>query len=309
VSVTLVCGGSGFIGRWVCEAVRSQPETELVGVGLGPKPDGFEDRWLEVDLLDGGRKVSHELREIAPATVVNCTGSIHGSALELMRLNALVTARLLEIFERPAAPVRFVQIGSAAEYGPGPAGTPVVETAAPHPVGPYGIAKLAATLLVVAAAKAGAIDGVVLRVFNAVGPSMPPNTLVGATLKALWTAQSSRAQTIELGPLDAVRDFVDVRDVAAATAAACTAPDLTGQIVNIGSGTGHSARELVEAMALRFGFHGRIEERGLGSLRSAEALWQVADVSLAARVLGWRAERDLDASVDLIVREANGGLR
>jgi len=307
MAVALVCGASGFIGRWVCEAVRRQSGTKLIGLGLGSKPAGFEERWLDLDLLHDDRRVTHELRELGPATVVNCTGATHGSALELIRSNALATARLLEIFEHPEAPVRFVQIGSAAEYGPGPAGTPVAETTAPHPIGAYGIAKLAATQLVAAAVSAGAVDGVVLRVFNAVGPSMPPNTLVGATVDSLRTAQSLGAQTISVGPLGAVRDFVDVRDVAAAVVAAMAAPELSSPIINVGSGTAHSARDLVEALAVGFGFTGRIEERGSGSPRSADVPWQVADVSLAARILGWRAGHDLGSSVELIVREAAGG--
>ncbi|MGA2513479.1 MAG: NAD(P)-dependent oxidoreductase [Candidatus Limnocylindrales bacterium] len=308
MAVTLVCGGSGFIGRRVCEAVRLQPGRELVGVGLGPPPEGFEDRWLDLDLLDGDRGVARQLRELTPAAVVNCTGATQGSAFELLRSNALVTARLLEIFERPAAPLRFVQIGSAAEYGPGPSGRAVRETAAARPVNAYGISKLAATGLVVAATESRAVDGVVLRVFNAVGPAMPPSTLVGAALGALRRAQSTHAGVVELGPLDAVRDFVDTRDVAAAAAAACVAEKLTARIINVGSGTAHTAREMVEALAARFGFDGRIEEGGTGSPRSAEVPWQVADVSLATRVLGWRAGYDLNSSVDLIVREAQGQL-
>lgn len=305
--VALVCGGNGFIGRLVCEAVRSQVGTELIGMGLGPRPEGFEGRWLDLDLLDGDPKVTHELRDLAPTAVVNCTGATRGSATDLLRSNALITARLLEIFERPAAPIRFVQVGSAAEYGPGPAGTPVVETAPPRPVGPYGIAKLAGTQLVVAATQAGAIDGVVLRVFNAVGPSMPPYMLVGAAVDGLRTALSSHAETVALGHLEFVRDFVDTRDVATAVAVACAVPELGAPILNIGSGTGHTARELVEALAAGFGFRGRIDEGGAGSTRSAEVPWQVADISLAARLLGWQASHDLHSSVELIVREAAGG--
>jgi nucleoside-diphosphate-sugar epimerase len=82
---------------------------------------------------------------------------------------------------------------------------------------------------------------------------------------------------------------------------------LSSPIINVGSGTAHSARDLVEALAVGFGFTGRIEERGSGSPRSADVPWQVADVSLAARILDWRAGHDLGSSVELIVREADGG--
>ena len=54
-----------------------------------------------------------------------------------------------------------------------------------------------------------------------------------------------------MGPMAAVRDFVDVRDIAAAVAAACLAESVPESIVNVGTGAPHTARELVEAVARR----------------------------------------------------------
>ncbi|HEX7611814.1 MAG TPA: NAD-dependent epimerase/dehydratase family protein, partial [Candidatus Limnocylindrales bacterium] len=198
---------------------------------------------------------------------------------------------------------RLVHIGSAAEYGPGTIDRPVVETTWPRPVSPYGIAKLAATHLVAASAAAGQ-DAVVLRVFNALGPAMPPGTLPSTALSRLTDAMMCSASHIEMGPLDAVRDFVDVRDIAAAVVAACRAPRLEAPVINVGSGTGHSARELVQALAERVGFAGEIGEAAAGSPRSSDVPWQVADVSLAERLLGWRATHDLRSTVELMTAGA-----
>ena len=83
--------------------------------------------------------------------------------------------------------------------------------------------------------------------------------------------------------------------------AACRVASLEAPIVNVGSGTGHSARELVEALAQAVGFGGEIAEGAAGSPRSSEVPWQVADVSLAKRLLGWQAVHDLRSSVELMV--------
>jgi nucleoside-diphosphate-sugar epimerase len=280
--------------------MSGQPDIEVVGAGLGTPLPGLERRWLDVDLLAGDdTRLMAELRAVKPDVIVNCTGATVGSTSDLVRLNVLVTARVVEALARSGLGTRLVHVGSAAEYGPGPAGEPVTESACARPVSPYGIAKLAATQVVLAAADQGR-QAIVLRVFNALGPSMPENSLPGAAQRRLSEAVATSRPRIELGPLGSVRDFVDVRDIAAATVAACRVPSLDAPLVNVASGTGHSARELVEALARAVGFVGEIAESAAGSPRSSDIPWQVADVSLARRVLGWQSVHDLRSSVELM---------
>ncbi len=296
MTLAIVFGANGFIGRHVAQAL-AQADIELAGAGLGDPLPGLEKTWLGLDLLAGVSGAEAALRSAKPDFIVNCTGATAGSAADLIRLNALTTAALLEAIERSGIKARSVHLGSAAEYGPGPIGWPVAETACAAPVSAYGIAKLAATQLVIAAAAAGH-DAVVLRVFNALGPEMPAGSLPGGALLRLTDAVASSAPRVEMGSLASVRDFVDVRDIGTAVVAACRAENLERPIVNIGSGTGHAARELVRALAERVGFTGEIGEEGAGSPRSSDVPWQVADVTTAERLLGWRATHDLQSSVE-----------
>jgi nucleoside-diphosphate-sugar epimerase len=63
---------------------------------------------------------------------------------------------------------------------------------------------------------------------------------------------------------------------------------------------GHTARELVEALARAVGFAGEIAEGAAGSPRSSDVPWQVADIALARRILGWQPVHDLRSSVELM---------
>jgi NDP-hexose 4-ketoreductase len=105
---------------------------------------------------------------------------------------------------------------------------------------------------------------------------------------------------VRLGPLDAVRDFVDARDVADAVLAAAAAPAPPHSVLNIGSGTGVSARTLVKELIAVTGYAGPVHEDSAGSARSGDLDWQQADISLARQDLGWRPRRDLtDSLTDL----------
>ena len=129
------------------------------------------------------------------------------------------------------------------------------EQAVPRPAAVYGVTKLAGTRLVELAMAAG-LDGVVLRVFNPVGPGAPGSNLPGKVAAELHRALA-RGTDVQLGSLDAVRDFIDVRDVADAVIAAAPRPRWRTCVLNIGTGRGVPVRTMVRATALHCRVHGR----------------------------------------------------
>lgn len=304
MGVALVFGARGFLGRRVVEALGAISGIDVVESDVPNTVEarsGESSRLLGLDLAAAPEaEIAAALARIRPSIVVDCAGRTAGSVDELARANVATVERLLMGLLTLAVPPRLIHIGSAAEYGQQPYGVPVHENAAAEPLGAYGISKLRATQLVVGAAGRGEVDGVVLRVFNAVGPGMPAATLAGAALARLRAALAAGSGEIEMGPLGTVRDFVDVRDIAAAVVAACVAPSLPGPIVNVGTGTAHTARDLVEALAERVSYRGRIVEGAAGSERSSDVPWMVADVAVARDALGWSAVHDLDSIADFV---------
>jgi nucleoside-diphosphate-sugar epimerase len=293
VTVALVLGARGFLGRRVAAALAQDEgldivESDLLGNGGGPA-------FVALDLAADPAEIAAILAATRPDVIVNCAGRTAGDEAQLTAANVDAVERLLDGVRLSGLRPRLVHIGSAAEYGLATPGQLVSEGAATTPVGPYGATKLEATRLVLAATKARLVDGVVLRVFNAVGPGMPPDSLPGAAVSRLVRARDDGAASVAMGPLDSVRDFVDVRDIGSAVVAARRAADLTTPIVNVGTGQAHTARELVTALARMVGFEGTIGEQAAGSARSVDVPWMVADVSLARRVLGWQAVHDLDS--------------
>ncbi|MCA2214072.1 NAD-dependent epimerase/dehydratase family protein [Jidongwangia harbinensis] len=293
----LLFGASGFLGARVRAALA--PHAELTCPGRAA-----------CDLLTAGPdEVAGLIRAAAPDAVVSCAGALGGTPTHLVRANTLATATLLEAIGQAAPGARFVRIGSAGEYGPVPRGAAVSEDDDTRPVGPYGVSHLAATRLVALAAAAGQVDGVALRVFNPIGPGLSAENVLGRAAQLLRRALAAGDDHIALGPLDAYRDFVDVRDVAAAVAAAVLVPAVPRAVYNVGSGSAVCTRDAVRQLSVIAGFPGAVREAApvAAAARSAGVPWIRADVSAAARDLGWRPRHVLADTLAALWAAADPG--
>ncbi len=289
----LVIGATGFLGAHVRRRA-SAAGMEVVTAGRSPLPDSPRHRLADL-AADGPAAIAAMLADVAPDAVVNCAGATVGPPGALVAANIDGTYALVTAMLRAAAAARLVHIGSAAEYGRAEPGILVTEQVAARPTGMYGATKLAGTRLVGVAAAAG-LEAVVLRVFNPVGPGAPVTSLPGRLAAELRRALADGTD-VRLGPLDAVRDFVDVRDVADAALAAVTAGSLPHPVLNIGGGRGVPVRAMVKELIAASGCAATVHEDEPGPPRSADIPWQQADISRAGCDLGWRPRRDLATSL------------
>jgi nucleoside-diphosphate-sugar epimerase len=244
-------------------------------------------RWIRVDLaLDQPASIGRMLAAECPDVVVNCAGAVTGGVAELVRANMTGPANLLAALARYRPRAKLVHLGSAAEYGIAEPEEPIAEERAPHPMGWYGVSKLAGTELVRLAGNLG-LDTVVLRVFNPIGPGAPAGSLPGRVVAELRRATLA-GDAVQLGSLAAVRDFVDVRDIAEAVLAVVTASRVDSPVLNIGSGRATPVRTVVRDLVRLSGFTGLVVANGDGSARSADVPWQQADISAIGREVGWQ---------------------
>jgi nucleoside-diphosphate-sugar epimerase len=299
----VVLGGHGFLGRHIVDVlaavgamVRVAPPIEELDLRFAPPTD-----------------VADRLRSLGTTVVVNATGQLTGTLPELLQGNADTARRLVDALERVCPGMRLVHLGSAAEYGTTPSAVPIPEDREEQPQSPYGTAKLAASQVLLEATRRGAVDAVLLRVFNPLGRGQPCSTLPGTVARQLV---ADRNADITVGPLSAVRDFVSARDIGRAAAAAALVElpawvrsPRENRLVNVGSGSARPVRDVVETLRARGGHQGRLIERDAGgSQRSGAVIGAPAEVTRAAQLLGWRPEDDLDHAVDEILAGARAEL-
>ncbi|MEW2317771.1 NAD-dependent epimerase/dehydratase family protein [Streptomyces bauhiniae] len=310
----LVTGGAGFIGSHVVDALRASGHEAMVfDIRDDPAAD-VRDREAVVRALAGVDAVCHQ------AAMVGLGNGV-ADAAEYVSRNDLGTAVLLAAIAE-AGVRRLVLAGSMVVYGEGryecpahgvvrPApraeadlkegrfdppcphcGTALVpglvgEDAPADPRNVYAATKLAQEHL--AAAWARATDGTALslRYHNVYGPRMPRDTPY-AGVAAFFRSALERGEAPRVFEDGGQRrDFVHVRDVAAANLAALTAPDRPGTLTayNTGSGEPRTVGELARALAAA---HGGPEPVVTGEYRLGDVRHITADSARLRTELGWR---------------------
>lgn len=238
--VWLITGATGFLGTALLDVLRDRPVPGAVVATMGRRPPAGWSRaaYFEADLLDGP-SVMHALRAAQPAVIIHLAGKTPPApAVELLTVNSVATALMLDTLRQRAQPVRVVLAGSAAELGPvAAADLPVGEDHPCRPADAYALSKHLATAAGLAAR--APVEVMVGRIFNPIGPGTPSNQALGRFAAELADA---RTDTLVVGQLDTRRDFIDVRDAARALVALAQR-GRPGQVYHVGTGRSHLVRD------------------------------------------------------------------
>lgn len=227
----LVTGCSGFTGRYIAERLRASGYEVF-----DPEADG-----RRFDLTEPAT-LAPVVAEARPDYVIHLAALsfvAHADAIAFYRVNTLGTTNLLDALLAGGNPPRRVIVASSANVYGNATADPITEVTPPAPVNHYAASKLAMEHL--AATYADRLPLTITRPFNYTGVGQAGQFLIPKLVEHF----AERRPVIELGNLDVIREFSDVRAVAEAYARlllATAAPT----VVNFCSGVGHSLREILE---------------------------------------------------------------
>ncbi len=303
----LVTGGAGYIGSHALRALRRAHHTAVV---IDDLSNGRADFVQDAPLLrrDIGDRdalarafASHGpfdavLHFAARASVAESVAN----PLRYYRDNVAASATLIEVAMRHG--VRgFVLSSTAAVYGH-PDFQPIPESAPLSPINPYGASKAMVERMLADVEEAHGMRWSALRYFNACGADpeggigewhepethLIPLALEAAAglrpeLKLYGTDYATRDGTC-------IRDYVHVTDLAEAHVLALESllEDGPGGTYNLGTGSGHSNREVIAAINEAVGL--TVPYRN-AARREGDPPELVADASRFQRDLGWRPSR------------------
>lgn len=286
-----ITGGSGFVGARLAARLRADGEEVFTSD-------------MDVDVSDA-TAVAHKVRELAPDAIVHLAAitfvpAAAADPLGAFRVNYLGTHSVLEALRTVAPSARALLVSSSVIYGSvEPGQQPFTEASALSPQGAYATTKAAADMLGAHYAGLG-LDVLRVRPFNHTGPGRPVSFVESSFARQLAEMErGEREPVMQVGNLDAVRDFLHVDDVVDAYARLLR-PEVPAGTYNIASGAGTRIGDLLDTLVARSSAKPTIEVD--------PALWReaganVGDASLLHETTGWSPRHALGDTLGALLED------
>ncbi|MBX7066861.1 MAG: UDP-glucose 4-epimerase GalE [Parachlamydiales bacterium] len=301
----LVVGGAGYIGSHVCKALKEAGFTPVVYDNLSTGhswaiqfgPSVIADLEDEAALLNAFYQYQPDA-VIHLASLINVRDSIVNPALYWEK-NLVVTLALLKAMMK-ANVLNLVFSSTAAIYG-SPQRVPIDESHPKAPMNAYGKTKWAVEEMLQDFSNAHGLQFAALRYFNASGAD--PSAIIGEAHEpethliplVIRTALGVRERLMVYGQDfatpdgTAIRDYIHVSDLANAHILALKYlfKQKKSLQVNLGTGTGYSVKEIVQAVE---SFGGKRVPVEIVSRLAHDSPMLVADPSKAKEILNWHPQ-------------------
>jgi GDP-4-dehydro-6-deoxy-D-mannose reductase len=316
----LVTGVSGFVGGHLCEHLLAAGDV-VVGISAsGRWPDvlGHLNRSVRIEACDLTDVDESHLSELVsrkqPEVIYHLAAQAnpHASVSDPRGTWALNLGGALNLLEAVKAAVlkprpRVILVSSGVCYGnPAPEHLPVKEDCPLRPNNPYAASKAAADLLGIQHHLAHGTEVITVRPFNHAGPRQSPIYVLAALAHQVAEVEAGRKAHVEVGNLDVVRDFTDVRDVVFGYRLLAQ-HGKPGEIYNLGSGRGTKLADALDHL-IRLS-HRPVEVRTTPTrMRPVDQPLLVADANKLRMITGWKPRHDIEQTLTDMLENCRGEL-
>lgn len=294
----LVVGAAGFAGRHLVTHLLEQGD-EVVAASNGPVAPVSGVRGLSLDVTDRSA-VDDLLHDVRPDVVyhlaaVSFVPEAEKDFSHALSVNVAGTANIVRAIRLVDPSPSLVFVSSAEVYGRIlPVELPVRETNALRPANNYSLSKRMAELVVERHAREGYRCSIA-RPFNHIGPGQDQRFVISNfALQLARVAKGLAPPVLEVGNLDARRDFSDVRDIVRAYRLMAVGP---ADAFNLGSGRSLSIRQILEQLIAVSGCDVEIRHDP-SRMRGPEVTELFGSIEKAAGELGWEPAIPLAVSLE-----------
>jgi UDP-glucose 4-epimerase len=301
--VVLVTGGAGFIGSNLVRALLEDGDSVRVldnfSTGNRANLAGLD---ASIEVVEGELRSYERVHNAVRGTEIvfhlGALGSVPRSVQDPLTSSAVNVEGTLNVLlaARDEGVRRVVFASSSSVYG-NQATLPLVESAHPDPISPYGVAKLAAERYCVSFSRVyESFETVALRYFNVFGPRQDPRSQYAAVVPLFLTAVAAGEPVTVYGDGEQSRDFTYVANIVEATIRAGEAAGVSGTVLNVAAGAPATVNALAERVAEILGRP--VEKRHLDA-RPGDVRHSWADVGAASQALAWEPKVSLDEGLRL----------
>lgn len=254
----LITGIAGFMGTYLTEFCLKQNVDVFGWLRPGTSGKIFVSTYqsVKIDQFDMSDReiVKQKLALIRPDWIYHLAAKSHiGRSWEdpqdTLVTNVSCQIHLLEAMRSLGLESKVLIAGSSEEYGIVKQGeVPVNEDAALNPVSPYAVSKVAQDLMGLQYHRNYGLPILRVRSFNQSGPRRSEQFVTSAFARQVALIEAGlQPAVVKTGNLDAIRDFIDVRDGVRALWL-CLERCTPGNVYNICSGRGYAMRYILEVL-------------------------------------------------------------
>jgi len=303
----LVTGITGFVGSHLAEYALDKGGIEVFGTvrwrSRMENIEGIEDRihLLDCDLRDNVA-VKNTLEDVRPDYIFHLAAQSFvptswKAPAETLTTNILSELNLLESIRDLGLDTRIQIAGSSEEYGL------VYEDEAPikednplRPLSPYAVSKVAQDYLAYQYNQSYGIFAVRTRAFNHTGPRRGQVFVTSNFSRQVALIEKGKKEpVIEVGNLEARRDFSDVRDIVRGYWLSLEKGE-PGEVYNIGSGKAITIQALLDLILSMSDIE--IEVRQVPErMRPSDVELLLCDYSKFNHATGWKPEIPFEKTV------------
>jgi UDP-N-acetylglucosamine 4-epimerase len=312
----LVTGAAGFIGSNLLETLLNLDQ-HVVGLdnfatGYQRNLDEVRDavtpqRWARFHFICGDIRALEDCRRACTGVdyVLHqaALGSVPRSLDDPITTNASNIDGFLNMLvaARDAKVKSFTYAASSSTYGDHP-GLPKVEDIIGKPLSPYAITKYVNELYADVFARSYGFDTVGLRYFNVFGKRQDPDGAYAAVIPK-WTAAMIAGEDVYInGDGETSRDFCYIDNAVQANLLAATATgEARSQVYNVAVGARTSLNQLFDHLQHALADNNiRYDKAPIHrDFRAGDVRHSQADISKAARLLGYAPAFDIKAGIEV----------
>jgi len=303
----LITGITGFVGSHLAEYALAKEGVEVYGtVRWRSRMDNVEHIQDRIQLLDCDLRdnvaVKRTLEEARPEYIFHLAAQSFvptswKAPAETLTTNILSELNLLESIRDLKLDTRIHVAGSSEEYGL------VFEDEAPikednplRPLSPYAVSKVAQDYLAYQYNQSYGIFTVRTRAFNHTGPRRGQVFVTSDFSRQVALIEKDKKEpVIEVGNLEARRDFSDVRDIVRGYWLSLEKGE-PGEVYNLGSGRAVTIQEMLDLILSMSDVE--IEVRQMPErMRPSDVELLLCDYSKFNRATGWEPEIPLEKTI------------
>ena len=304
----LITGITGFVGSHLADYALAKGDVEVFGtVRWRSRLDNIEHIQDEIKMIDcdlkdnvATRKVLQEVRPdyIFHLAAQSFVPTSWVAPAETLSTNIIAQLNLLEGIRDLGLDSRIQVAGSSEEYGlVYEHEAPITEDNPLRPLSPYAVSKVAQDFLAYQYHKSYGIFAVRTRAFNHTGPRRGDVFVTSNFSRQVALIEKGKKDpVIEVGNLEAKRDFSDVRDIVRAYWLALEKGE-AGEVYNIGSGRAITIQGLLDLILSLSDIE--IEVRQMPErMRPSDVELLVTDYSKFNRATGWEPEIPFEKTIE-----------